>query len=63
VGIVGGKLLCDMAPYCLGEVTHIDEKGYIYCAPHGAQRKSYKRCRKLTKTEMRKLVNGEPFAY
>lgn len=57
------QLICaKMHGPCAGPVTHIDSKGFIYCAPHGAQRKAYQRCRKLTSTELKILRNGQPIA-
>lgn len=51
---------CDMTKECLGAVTHIDSKGYCYCAKHGEQRKSSgNRCRKLKPAELAKLAKGE----
>lgn len=57
-----GKLTCDMTKACQEPVTHIDYKGYIYCAKHGQERKSTCRCRKLTKKELTLLQTGEPLA-
>ena len=53
------KLHCDMKRDCSGAVTHIDEKGYGYCAVHGEQRKLTMRCRKLSAAEVGKLERGE----
>lgn len=55
-----GKLQCDMKDDCHEAVTHIDEKGFAYCDAHGKSRKTYMRCRKLTKTELKQLENGQP---
>jgi hypothetical protein len=30
-----------MTRECQSPVTHIDTKGFVYCAPHGLQRRSY----------------------
>lgn len=57
-----GELLCDMERGCKGEITHIDDKGYIYCRPHGIQRKGYRPCRLLTSKELRQLKAGQPLA-
>ena len=57
-------LRCAMENECTAEVTHADHKGYVYCATHGVERKrSGIRCRKLTKTEIRKLAASEPITY
>lgn len=53
-------LRCDMAEGCMEPVTHMDEKGFIYCLAHGNQRKSWKRCRKLKPAELRLLKDGKP---
>lgn len=47
---------CDCA------VTHIGNKGYVYCAICAVIRRQsgYERTRRLTKTEMRLLQSGEP---
>lgn len=57
-------LRCDMDKACTADVSHVDHKGYVYCAAHGVQRKtSGIRCRKLTATEIRKLAASEPITY
>lgn len=54
-------LRCDMARDCDATVTHIDEKGYAYCAAHGVQRReSGRRCRKLRPWELAVLRTGKP---
>jgi hypothetical protein len=55
-----GTLHCDMERACPAAVTHIDEKGFVYCADHGATRKNYCRCRKLRPAELRTLQSGKP---
>jgi hypothetical protein len=55
-----GSLACDMEKDCAAPVTHVDEKGYVYCAPHGVERKAYRRCRKLRPYELRSLRTGVP---
>jgi hypothetical protein len=57
------KLKCDMQTDCKKSVTHIDNKGFVYCQWHGNQRNMYKPCRKLTQTELKKLENGETIKY
>lgn len=55
-------LKCDM-PECAEKVTHVDEKGFIYCAPHGVNRKIFCRCRKLSAKEIRTLLSGKCISY
>ena len=58
------RLSCDMDRTCTAPVTHIDRKGWIYCATHGPERRaSGIGCRKLTKAELRTLGEGKPIAY
>ena len=52
-------LQCDMVKGCSELVTHIDEKGYVYCQAHGQQRKVYQRCRALTPKELKRLDAGK----
>jgi hypothetical protein len=47
-----------MDEMCGEEVTHIDEKGYIYCTNHGWARRSWCRCRKLRPHELSRLRRG-----
>lgn len=57
-------LHCDMATDCAASVTHIDNKGYVYCAKHGVRRKaSGVPCRQLQPTEKQKLESGETVSY
>jgi hypothetical protein len=46
---------CEMADDCAGMVTHIDDKGFIYCKPHGEERKLWRRCRKLSSKELKTI--------
>lgn len=57
-----GTLRCDMEDDCTKPVTHIDQKGYAYCEPHGIERRWYVPCRKLRPHELRKLQRGEALA-
>ncbi len=53
-------LRCDMNRDCKQPVTMMDNKGFIYCASHGMQRRSYGTpCRKLTQSEIKGLKSGE----
>ena len=56
-------LKCDMHTECEEPVTHIDDKGYVYCEVHGEERKAYRRCRKLRVAEVIKLERGETTRY
>lgn len=52
-------LRCDMRAGCTGEVTMIDSAGFVYCEPHGLDRRQYEPCRKLRPYEKRKIERGE----
>lgn len=53
-------LRCEMEEGCTGLVTHLDEKGYVYCMHHGKQRRGGGiRCRQLKPAEVKRLQNGE----
>jgi hypothetical protein len=56
------KLKCvGMHDACCNTVTHIDNKGYIYCERHGLQRRSSGTpCRKLRPSELKTLELGQP---
>ena len=51
-------MCCEWSKDCKGVVSHLDEKGFIYCASHGNVRKAAMRCRKLTPREKRTLQSG-----
>ena len=53
-------LSCDMETNCPAEVTHIDNKGYVYCTEHGLDRRDWRPCRKLRPWELRRLQRGKP---
>ena len=53
-------LTCDMRKDCKQAVTHIDEKGYVYCSSHGDLRKCSMRCRNLSEKEINQLESGKP---
>lgn len=55
-----GILHCDMAKQCDASVTHIDNKGFIYCAVHGKERKYTHPTRQLAKWELTWLRRGDP---
>lgn len=54
-------LKCDMRDQCTEPITHIDEKGFIYCRHHGiARRESGYRCRQLRGFELNRIKAGNP---
>lgn len=56
------QVRCDMTNDCEAPVTHIDNKGFVYCTDHGISRRYYHPCRKLRPHELKKLQRGEPIA-
>jgi hypothetical protein len=54
-------LQCDMSKDCPNSITHISEKGFIYCRTDGLRRRSarYERVRKLRAWELRLLEQGD----
>lgn len=64
MGRSNGILRCDMEKVCIQPVSHIDEKGFVYCASHGATRqRSGVLCRKLRPAEIKRLERGEAIRY
>lgn len=54
-------LYCDMDDDCNGDVSMIDERGYVYCQHHGLFRRSAGiNCRKLRPHEINRLLSGKP---
>jgi hypothetical protein len=55
-------LHCGMVSGCTHPVTHIGDKGFVYCAEHAALRRAdgRERCRKMRKWELRLLRSGQP---
>ncbi len=52
---------CEWRSWCKAPVSHIDEKGYVYCAEHGAIRRRYGiRCRALSPAELATIRSGKP---
>lgn len=46
---------------CRGGITHLDEKGYVYCTGHGQYRREGSvKCRKLAAWELKRLQSGKP---
>jgi len=54
------SLHCDMHSNCQGHVAMIDSGGYVYCEPHGLDRRMSHSCRKLRPHELNRLRRGEP---
>jgi len=62
--ITTDKLQCDMEKTCEGAVTHIDNKGFVYCTKCSAKRKSGGTpCRKLTRAETKRLAEGQTISW
>ena len=55
-------LICDMVDGCMEPVTHLDNKGYVYCTDHGIGRRDWRPCRKLRPWEIRRLLRDQPLA-
>ncbi len=53
------KVKCEMRDTCKNPVTHIGEKGYVYCAAHAPDRRGFERVRKMRTWELRLLQRGE----
>ncbi len=56
-------ICCDMEHGCKETVTHIDNKGFVYCAKHGVERKAWRPCRKLRAFEVQRLLIGKTISY
>lgn len=50
---------CDMEADCTAPITHLDDKGWVYCTPHGEQRQMSHRCRKLRPHELARINRGD----
>lgn len=59
---VNNMLVCDMVKDCTERVTHIGEKGYVYCSTHAPWRTGWERTRKLTTGEVKQLEGGTPLS-
>jgi hypothetical protein len=60
-GIAWQKVNGEVMPgKCTDHVTHIDEKGFVYCNTHGMHRQGVMRCRKLKAKELGQLESGKP---
>jgi len=63
VAVVEARTLkCDMTRECKAEVTHIDNKGFVYCTGHGEDRRDRIPCRKLRPHEIKQLTYGQPLS-
>lgn len=53
---------CEMTDACKAPVTHIGEKGYVYCGPHAEVRRQAgsERTRKMRAWECALIEAGEP---
>lgn len=51
---------CDMQRDCINPVTHIGEKGYVYCSAHVGDRKGVERCRRMRVWELKLIQAGQP---
>lgn len=51
---------CDMEKDCTKPVTHIGEKGYVYCTEHAPDRKGWERVRKMRAWEVKLVMAGTP---
>jgi hypothetical protein len=58
-------LTCDMTAECTCAVTHIGNKGYVYCTQHAAERRASSRehCRKMRAWEINTLASGGQISY
>jgi hypothetical protein len=57
-----GKLVCDMEKNCSEPVTHIDNKGFVYCSKHAVRRKASVPTRAIKPAELKKLEKHEPIS-
>jgi hypothetical protein len=56
------SLMCEMVKGCEHTVTHIGDKGYVYCAEHAVIRRhsGYERCRRMHRWELELVRSGMP---
>jgi hypothetical protein len=54
------KPTCDMKRDCPNPVTHIGERGFVYCAEHAPARKGWERCRQMRPWELKLIESGTP---
>lgn len=53
-------LICEMKKDCVNPVTHIGERGFVYCAEHAPLRQGWERVRRVVPWELKLLLAGEP---
>lgn len=53
---------CEMSNDCTADVTHIGNKGYVYCTGHAVSRREsgYESTRKMRAWELRWVRNDRP---
>ena len=51
---------CQMKRDCGNAVTHIGERGYVYCSEHAPLRKGIERTRRMRPWEMALIAKGKP---
>lgn len=53
---------CEMQRDCPNPVSHIGNKGYVYCQEHAVTRRAagHERCRKMRPWEIALLKSGKP---
>ena len=51
---------CGMKKGCTNQVTHIGEKGYVYCAECAPLRRGWERCRRMRPWELKLVAAGKP---
>lgn len=54
------KITCEMKNDCVNPVTHIGNKGYVYCSDCAPLRHGWERTRKMRVWELKLLGSGEP---
>lgn len=50
---------CEMHEKCASPVTHLGEKGYIYCTKGAEERRGWERCRKMRAWELKWIAAGK----
>ena len=54
------RIRCVMTEDCQEKVTHIDQRGFVYCEHHGLRRRaSGTPCRKMTGKEIKFIYAGQ----
>jgi hypothetical protein len=57
------QLCCDMTKDCPNPISHMGERGWLYCSQHAPLRAGFERCRKLRKWEVSRLESGHSISY